>query len=227
MTWATDRPGFQARLDTINNANPSPSSAIATLQNTISSYIEGNGLQNSDDSHPAYAGIMTQINGIRAIKDRYTGLYTDIMRKLTSVEAARDLQASMKTIGKKKIDIQRLKDLNKKLDSEVESALARDELLRSRSTNRNSHMLFLLDRPVKKQMIPVLWILSVLFIGVALILVKMNMPTVSGSNSDSASQFAFSMVLGFISQPPVLVTLLGVSIIVIIFLSLKIAGVIP
>ena len=225
MTWATDRPGFQARLDTINNANPSPSSALATLHNTISSYIESGGLQHTDDSHPAYAGIMTQINGISAIKDRYTTLHNDITSNLTSAQAAHDLQATMKKIGEKKTDIQRLKDLNKKLDSEVESALARDELLRSRSTHRNSHTLFLLDRPVKKQMIPVLWVLSILFIGVALILIKMNMPIPSGS--DASTGVAFSMILGFILQPPVLVTLLGVCIIVIIFLSLKIAGVIP
>ena len=119
--------------------------------------------------------------------------------------------------------IQELEKKNEELKVDVETALARDELLRSRNTKRDSHSLFLLDRPIRKPVIPYLWVLSILFIGLGLIMIKMTMPQL-----DLPMDFAgylYAIVTDFISNRAVLLSIIAAAIIVIIFLSLKIAGV--
>ena len=119
----------------------------------------------------------------------------------------------------------RQEELNKDLKADVETAQAQDELLRSRNTKRNSHTLFLLNRPVRTQMIPILWVISVAFVGLALILVRMSAPQDTILAQGLGSFYFYFMEL--IASPTVLAALLGAAIIVIIFLSLKIAKVIP
>jgi hypothetical protein len=116
--------------------------------------------------------------------------------------------------------ISHLEEHNNELKVDVESALARDELLRSRETATNPHQLFLLDRPIRRTMIPYLWIMSILFIGAALAIFKIMVPTVA---SPESLKF---LLLSFFTNVYVLYALLGASAITILFLSLKVANVI-
>jgi prepilin signal peptidase PulO-like enzyme (type II secretory pathway) len=80
----------------------------------------------------------------------------------------------------------------------------------------------LLDRPVKKQTIPLLWLFTVLFVGAAIIMVQMQMP-----NDLYPSQFIMILVFSiieFVTNRAVLGALLLSAIIVIIFLALKLSG---
>jgi len=117
--------------------------------------------------------------------------------------------------------IVRLEEENESLKTDVESALARDELLRSRESNISSHKLFLLDRPIRRNMIPYLWILSIMFIGVGLIIFKVMAPIIQ---TPSATYIGIWLA-SFVSDKFVLYSVLGAALIVILFLSLKIAGV--
>jgi hypothetical protein len=108
---------------------------------------------------------------------------------------------------------------------DVVSAVARDELLRSRDTNVTRHQLFILDRPIRKSLVPYLWVLSVLFIGVGLVIFRMSAPSLGLGGPTNGSVSFEMMILEFISNKIVLSSLLISAIIVIIFLSLKIAGV--
>jgi hypothetical protein len=108
---------------------------------------------------------------------------------------------------------------------DVESAIARDELLRSRNTNITRHELFILDRPVRKGLIPYLWVISVLFIGVGLVIFKMTMPSLGLGTAVAANASVELSVMDFFSNKFVLISLLVSALIVIVFLSLKIAGV--
>lgn len=117
-------------------------------------------------------------------------------------------------------DIIQLEKYNDELKVDVESALAREELLRSRETVTNPHQLFLLDRPIRRTMIPYLWVMSILFIGVALIIFKTMVPTLA---SPESLKF---LVLSFFTNIYVLYALLGAAAITILFLSLKVANVI-
>jgi hypothetical protein len=199
-------------------------SLISELSNKIATYVQTGGLSQNPDTNPAYAEIIMKSNVIKEIKRQYTVLQQDIANYITNNARYLDLSGTLEESGKLKQQLNHLEKINKKLDVDVETALARDELLRSKDTDRSSHMLFLLNRPVKKQMIPVLWIISIVFIGIALILVKQNMPT--DILPVGLIQYIVDVVLGFTSQPIVLVSLLGAAIIVITFLSLKIARVI-
>ena len=116
---------------------------------------------------------------------------------------------------------------------DVESAIARDELLRSRNTEISRHQLFILDRPIRRGLIPYLWVLSVLFIGVGLVIFRMTAPSLGMATGNAASNSSLygaaasiqMLILGFFSNRVVLVSLLVSTLIVILFLSLKIAGV--
>jgi hypothetical protein len=108
---------------------------------------------------------------------------------------------------------------------DIESAIARDKLLRSRETDVTSHQLFILDRPVRRGLIPYLWVVSILFIGVGLVIFKMSAPTIIAPVVANGSPSTMNMVIEFITNKVVLGSLLTTAIIVIIFLALKIAGV--
>lgn len=123
-----------------------------------------------------------------------------------------------------------LKDLEKERDQlqmDVDTALARDEALRTRNQKGNRHTLYLLDRPVRRGMVPYLWALSVLFVGVGVLLFYWLTPAlllpVGGTGMNAPS------VLGMLSDifynRYTWMALFGASTIVILFLSLKIAGV--
>ena len=105
---------------------------------------------------------------------------------------------------------------------DVESAVARDELLRSRNTDVSRHKLFLLDRPIRKDTIPYLWVFAIFFIGIGLIIFKMGIPDIPSTGSFSE---IIGMVLQLLTSKLVLGTLLVTALIVIIFLSLTVAGV--
>jgi hypothetical protein len=223
-TWQQKRAEFQARFDTINTTNESIDSLVSSLKNNIAAYIQTGGLHINPDTNPAHGEIMKQIQSIKAVKKQYNELQQDITNYIATHTQYHDLDHTLKESGALKQQLQRLEKINKKLDIDVESALARDELLRSKDTGRNAHMLFLLNRPIKKQMIPVLWVMSIIFIGIALIMVKMNMPV--DIIAMPSAEFIVGSITGFVSQPIVLVSLLGAAMIVILFLSLKVARVI-
>jgi hypothetical protein len=75
-----------------------------------------------------------------------------------------------------KKEIHQLYEIKKELKLDAESASARDDLLRHRDTHITPHSLFLLDRPILPYLIPYLWAISVLFIGVGIIVFKELFP---------------------------------------------------
>ena len=105
---------------------------------------------------------------------------------------------------------------------DVETSVARDKLLRSRDTDVTRHQLFILDRPIRKGLIPYLWIISVLFIGIGLVIFKMSMPSLE---TDVGGGSILYMTMEFVTNKIVLGSLLMSALIVILFLSLKVAGV--
>jgi len=62
------------------------------------------------------------------------------------------------------------------LSADEQTAKLRVELLRSRDVNVTNHQVFLLGRPLRPASIPLLWALSVLFIGIALLIFYMFNP---------------------------------------------------
>lgn len=176
-----------------------------------------------------YTSITTAINSINTIKNQYKTLYDDILKFLKDNAKDTNLSGLLSQNGELQTTINRLEKIQKDTKVDVESSIARDKLLRSRDTDISRHQLFILDRPIRKGLIPYLWVISVLFIGIGLIIIKSTMPTyTTGLNSGAINGTTSSIstiLLEFISNKIVIGSLLSSALVIIIFLSLKIAGV--
>jgi hypothetical protein len=117
---------------------------------------------------------------------------------------------------------------------DTESALARNELLRSNDSAITSHQLFLLDHPVRRERIPYLWVLAVLFVGIGLVILSSMNPlsTMGATNVYGASSMPFTfqtvllMIYEFVTNRVVLISLMISSLIVILAMTMKYVGVI-
>jgi len=221
MSWDQKKIEFKARYDTLNEINID--GLVLELNNSIASYIQSGGLTKDSSVDPNFNNIQTKIMSIKSIKESYYALLTDINNYLKEKATNSNLSGSLSSNDDLMGHIQNLEKRNEELKVDVETALARDELLRSRNAKRNSHALFLLDRPIRKPVIPYLWVLSILFIGLGLIMIKMTMPQLNLTIDFSA--YLYSIITNFILNRAVLLSIIVAAIIVIIFLSLKIAGV--
>jgi len=221
MSWDNKKTEFNERFNTLNQLNVNGS--VSELNNSIASYVQSGGLAKDSLVDPNFNDIQAKITPIKSIKESYYALLSDINTYLKQHATQTNLSGSLRDNGTLTETIKELEKKNEQLNVDVETALARDELLRSRNTKRDSHALFLLDRPIRKPVIPYLWVLSILFIGLGLIMIKMTMPQL-----DLPMDFAgylYAVTMNFISNRAVLVSIIAAAIIVIIFLSLKIAGV--
>lgn len=215
--WPTQRANFQARLDALSTKNVD--GLLSDLNTAITNYTP----KTDGSNDPARIRIQGLIKTLTDIKNNYTALISDIQSYVSKINTT-DINSIVNDEGYAQIEIKRLEEINATLDNDIETARARDELLRSRNTKRTSHMLFLTDRPIRKQTIPVLWLVSVVFIGIALILIRSVTDTMQ-IPSTILGYFLYT-VIDIFQNPVILRTLLGATIIIIIFLSLKIARVI-
>jgi hypothetical protein len=158
------------------------------------------------------------------IKDKYAKLHNDIKKTLECNVKTSDLSGNLTQTGSLQKRIKILENRKKELRVEVDTALARDELLRSRDVKMSTHQLFLLDRPVRRGMIPYLWVISVFFIGIGLVLYKTMLPSIG---PDMHTVIGMEMALAdILFNKTVLISLLVCIIIIIITVSLKVGGVI-
>ena len=169
----------------------------------------------------ASSGTATDLS---TIKENYATLHTDIKNTLKCNVQDSDLSGNLTQTGNLQAQIKKLENRKKELRVEVDTALARDELLRSRDVKMSTHPLFLLDRPVRKGMIPYLWVISVFFIGIGLFLYKTMLPSIG---PDMGTVIGMELALtDILFNKTVLISLLVCIIVIIIVVSLKVGGVI-
>ena len=170
-----------------------------------------------------YQSIQNLLKQITNIKDEYSDLNKNIEAFTTSQNPSLlDLLNNNGTLQQQIIQLERL---SKSMDSDVDTAIVRDEQLRSKNTNISREQLFIIGRPIRKGLIPYLWVLSVLFIGVALIIFRMTTPNIS-FGADTTGTTLLGTLYSFFSNYYIFLSIIGASLIVILFLSLKIAGII-
>jgi hypothetical protein len=166
---------------------------------------------------------------IKQLNAQYQQLNNDILAYLTTKAQNNNLSGLLTENGELQKQIQHLTKVQDQMKVDVESAVAREDLLRSRNTKITPHHLFLMDRPVRKGMIPYLWVIAILFIGVGLVIFKMTAPILPedmlGRNEYGNPYTLFGLLGSMLGSKAVLGSLLGAAIVVIIFLSLRIAGV--
>jgi hypothetical protein len=219
-SWIDKRATFQNRFDELTSRDEL-NKLIQTLDIDIGDYISTGGLSQDPVNNPKYNLIITNTSRIKDIKQQYASLNSEILNYLKDNAKDTNLSGLLTDSGELQITINRLETIQKDMKVDVESSIARDKLLRSRDTDISRHQLFILDRPVRKGLIPYLWVISVLFIGIGLIILKSTFPVAANSTNISV----LSMIMEFLTNKIVFSSLLGSALIVIIFLSLKIAGV--
>jgi len=223
MSWTEKRQEFQKRYDELSNQNVQ--AITSDLNKTISRYISTAGVSPTSNN-PDYAKIQKLMSLIETIKNGYITLNNDIMKYISENAGNNNLTGILKENGELQQHISKLEKIQNDMKIDVESAKARDELLRSRVEDISRHGLFILNRPVRQGLIPYLWVLSILFIGVGLVIFRITLPIDTlGAGTSATGTSVISLLFMFITDKRVLLSLLGSALIVIIFLSLKIAGV--
>jgi hypothetical protein len=221
--WNDERTKFQQRFDELSQENVQ--GLITELNKAVGSYISKGGISQDPNNNADYNNVITLTNRADSIKQRYSALNDDITTYLKNNAKDTNMTGLLTENGELQKQVNRLEKIQNEMKIDIESAIARDKLLRSRDTDVTSHQLFILDRPVRRGLIPYLWVLSILFIGVGLVIFKMSAPTIVTATVTNGSPSTMNMLLEFITNKVVLGSLLTTAIIVIIFLSLKIAGV--
>jgi len=218
MSWVEKRAAFQQRFDYWSQQNTE--ALRVELDRAIATFISRGGINQDPINNPDYELIQQKIRRINEVKKGYSDLRDEIMDFLQKNGKHYDLQGLLGENGELQKQIIRLNKVQDQMKVDVESAIARDELLRSRESNINSHELFLFGRPVRKGMIPYLWVLSILLIGVSLIIFRNNAPSVV-FDPDAL----VAMVSAFFMDRTILISILVAAIVIIIVLSLQVAGV--
>jgi len=223
MTWLDKQQEFKTRFDTLNTVDSEGIPQLITnLKNATARYIQKGGLNQDPTTNPEYETIAALSQKLEEHKTKYAALNHDILEYLKNATEENNLSELLTKNGVLQQQILNLQKVETELKDDVESAVARDELLRSRETETTSHRLFLLDRPVRRGMIPYLWVFGILFIGIGVLIMKMMFPLTMDANLSSV----LGMVYECIANPMVLTALLSVMIVAVVFLSLKVANVI-
>ena len=165
---------------------------------------------------------------LQTLKDRSTYLFNKINSVLSTEMADQSTADLLTRTGQLQQKIQRLHEIKKDIKVDVDSAVARDEVLRSRDTKLNSHKLFLLNRPLRKGVIPYFWVLSVIFIGVSLVLFRMMLPESTPSTNVGAfgSSLSISLMISeFFENKMVIISIIIALCILSLFLGLRLAGI--
>jgi hypothetical protein len=227
MAWRDKRGEFQQRFDILSSENID--SLIGQLNAVTGKYISSAGLtQNQDASNnPDYIEIVKLANKAEDLKQKYNALNDDILRYLKEQTKYNDMSTLLQESGALQTKLTRLHHFKKEMKTDVESAVARDELLRTRETKLNEHQLFILDRPVRRNMIPYLWVLSVVFVGIGLILLRMLMPelAISENQTRALSQSFMETLSAYFTNNATWLGIIGACMIVILGLGLKVGGV--
>lgn len=164
---------------------------------------------------------------LATLKSKYEEVRTGLTNYLKDQARKYELSSKLEETGTLQTQLKELETERDQLQMDVDTALARDEALRTRNQKGNRHTLYLLDRPVRRGMVPYLWALSVLFVGVGVLLFYWLTPAlllpVGGWGMNASS--VLGMLSDIFSNRYTWMALFGASTIVILFLSLKIAGV--
>ena len=223
-SWIEKRAEFQSEFDRLADLNIT--GIITDLNTKVGNYISRGGLDQNPNNNPLYDQITKLINDATIIKQAYSDLNNNILKYLDDNAKNTNITGLLTENGQLQTQINRLEKIQKEMKIDVESSIERDKLLRSRDTDVTPHQLFILDRPVRKSLIPYLWVISVLFIGIGLVILKIFIPSLqlntTGTNSTTSISY---MIMEFVTNKVVIGSLTASALIVILFLSLKVAGV--
>jgi hypothetical protein len=177
--------------------------------------VERSQWQNSYDA-------LSSNGSVEELQSLHNKINAELVRTLTSQQ-----QVRYNDVTDRQTVIRRLHKEIEKKDIDLETAIARNEILRSSNSAITSHKLFLLNRPIRRERLPYIWLLSVLFIGIGLCIFYTIAPSVPVELYQwNMSYVSFSGILStFFENRTIMISLLCACITVIVMLSLKTAGI--
>lgn len=152
--------------------------------------------------------------------DQMNQLIAEVTAEL-STASARDLSGA----GALKQSIVELERIKAAKMADVETARLRKDLLKEKDAAITRHALFFMDKPLRRNTIPIMWAISFAFIAVGVLIFKQMIP-IQYSGGASMDGYGFiDSIMSFAYDPRVWMGISLAAVIVIIFLVLKIVGV--
>lgn len=148
------------------------------------------------------------------------------IRSALATTATEDLSG----VGALTAEIASLESDKATLSTDAETAKLRKDLLKERDVAITRHALFFMDKPMRRNTIPIMWAISVAFIAVGVLVFKNMIPiqitgTGAGTDLSYGSASFLDSIMAFIYDPRVWMGITAAAVVVIIFLVLKILGV--
>jgi hypothetical protein len=218
--WPILKEEYQKQYDSIAEyINKSLANNIDTLRDALSQYVQHAGVATDPANDQIYNTILSTSKQINDNKTALLNLNSNLGQAIKDYTKTVDMDGALQENGKLQTAIKALEKELAEASEDEQSALVRDEVLRTRDTNITRHQLFLLGRPLRPSFIPFLWALSILFIGVSVLLITQFFPI-------PVEQWPYVMAyIGSIfSEPWIWMSLFGSVCIVMFFLILKLMG---
>lgn len=218
--WPMLKEEYQKQYDSIAEyINKSLGNNIDTLRDALSQYVQHAGVATDPANDQIYNTILSTSKQINDNKTALLNLNSTLSQAIKDYTKTVDMDGALQENGKLQTAIKTLEKEMSEASEDEQSALVRDEVLRTRDTSVTRHQLFLLGRPLRPSFIPFLWALSVLFIGVSVLLITQFFPI-------PVEQWPYVMayISRIFSDPWIWMSLFGSACIVIFFLVLKLIG---
>jgi len=144
--------------------------------------------------------------------------YKNIITSLTGDAGAIPTEIVTQQIQAVQVELESLQQTVEDRKKDQQTAVVRDQVLRSGNGAVTNHQIYLLGRPLRPASIPFLWALSTLFIGFALVIFYTYYPY----TTPPLDVILFDLYLLFV-DPFTWAILFSIASVVILFLSLRIA----
>jgi hypothetical protein len=181
--------------------------------NNFIKYLQANpGIQQSERQF-----LLAVCNNLRTLANAYGNIINKLDDTSGNYVSQSDLASYLPNIES---DIKSLTETRDSLINNRDTAKLRDTILRSGNGAVTNHQIYLLGRPLRPASIPLLWALSTLFVGFALLIFYTFYPY----KTPEIEVILFDLYLLF-ADPFTWAVLFSIASLVILFLSLRIAKV--
>ena len=176
-------------------------------------YVKNNSAQFNNEQDKRF--LSTVCENLRALDNAYANIINKLDNTAEAYLSEADLAIYLPAIES---DVTSLTEARDSLMENRDTAQLRDTILRSGNGAVTNHQIYLLGRPLRPASIPLLWALSVLFVGFALLIFYTFYPY----KLPELEVWLFDLYLLF-ADPFTWAILFSLASIVILFLSLRIA----
>ena len=219
-SWVDTKAQFTKRQDDIATyVAGQMNQDITALNQAIATYIQKGGV-GPGDSNPDYDTINTLSQRLALYKTQIITLNKDLATAIQTQGNSSDMEGLLQKNGELQKQIATAQTKKQELKEDAGSALVRDQALRTKDTRINNQQVYLLGRPLRPASIPYLWALSILFIGIAVLMLYYYSPI-----QIPPTEIIIAILMEQVYNPWMWGSLLGAASIVIVFLILRIMGV--